>query len=184
MIHTIGLFCSSENEIDTIYFDEAVSLGRFIGENKLRLIYGGANVGLMEETARNVKLYGGYMTGVITEKISGWGKKSKLPDRMIQVKTLAERKQIMTELANIFIALPGGFGTLDEIFDVIASAHLGYHSKKILFCNTNGFYDKLIEQIEYSYHSGFAKNSYRDHYHVASNITECIKIIKKTNKEI
>lgn len=130
MIQNIGLFCASGNEVDSCYFEESAIIGRWIGKNKKRLIYGGANVGLMEATAEHVKKHGGSITGIITHRICDYGKASRLPDELIRVDTLGERKQMMLDKADVFIALPGGFGTLDEIFTVIAAGHLGYMTRK------------------------------------------------------
>ena len=178
MIENIGLFCASGNQIDQTYFDEAGTLGKWIGSTGRTLIYGGANVGLMEKTAQYTKEYGGTAIGVITERICDLGKKSILPDHQIIVRDLNERKQKMIDLADIFIALPGGFGTLDEVFTVIASAQLGYHRKKVLFCNTSGFYNGLLNQIQIFYKQRFASEKYLNNYMVASNIGECISTIE------
>ncbi|MBS6268172.1 MAG: TIGR00730 family Rossman fold protein [Tannerella sp.] len=178
MIQNIGLFCASGNEVDNCYFEESAIIGRWIGKNKKRLIYGGANVGLMEATAEHVKKHGGYITGIITHRICDYGKASRLPDELIRVETLGERKQIMLDKADVFIALPGGFGTLDEIFTVIAAGHLGYHDKKVIFCNTNGFYNLLIDQIELFYREQFASPHYKNYYQIATNAEECIQILE------
>lgn len=180
MIQNIGLFCASGNNIACSYFEESEILGRWIGENKKRLIYGGANVGLMESTARCVKRHGGFITGIITHRICEYGKASSLPDELIRVETLGDRKQIMIDKADVFVALPGGFGTLDEIFTVIASGQLGYHGKKVIFCNTNGFYNSLIGQIELLFRENFAAPGYKNHYQIATNAEECIRILERS----
>lgn len=92
MIQNIGLFCASGNDVAYYYFEESAILGRWIGENKKRLIYGGANVGLMEATAERVKKHGGFITGIITHRICEYGKASSLPDELIRVETLGDRK--------------------------------------------------------------------------------------------
>ena len=178
MIKNIGVFCASGNQINHQYFDEAVVLGDWIGKTGRTLVYGGANVGLMEETAQHVKKHEGKIIGIITYKICTLGKKSSLPDQQIVVNDLNERKQKMIDLADIFIALPGGFGTLDEIFTVIASAQLEYHQKHVIFCNTNGLYNNLLNQIEIFYKQRFASEKYLNNYTVAKNISECITIIE------
>ncbi len=178
MIQNIGLFCASSNDIDNCYFEESAIIGRWIGEHQKRLIYGGANVGLMEATAGQVKKHGGSITGIITHRICDYGKASLLPDELIRVETLGERKQAIMDKSDIFIALPGGFGTLDEIFTVIAAGHLGYHDKKVIFCNTNGFYNSLIDQMNLFYREFFASPHYKDYYRIATNAEECIRILE------
>lgn len=179
MIQNIGLFCASGNDVANCYFEESAVLGRWIGENKKRLIYGGANVGLMESTAEHVKKHGGSVTGVITHRICEYGKASLLPDELIRVETLGDRKQTMIDNADVFVALPGGFGTLDEIFTVIATGQLGYHDKKVIFCNTNGFYNSLIDQMELFYREDFAAPGYKNYYQIATNAKECIRILER-----
>lgn len=178
MVQNIGLFCASSDNVENCYFEESVILGRWIGDNKKRLIYGGANVGLMESTAEQVKKHGGTISGIITHRICDYGKASLLPDELIRVETLGDRKQMMIDKADVFVALPGGFGTLDEIFTVIATGQLGYHDKKILFCNTNGFYNSLIDQIELFYREQFATSRYKAYYQVATNAKDCIRILE------
>lgn len=106
MIQNIGLFCASGNEVDSCYFEESAIIGRWIGKNKKRLIYGGANVGLMEATAEHVKKHGGSITGIITHRICDYGKASRLPDELIRVDTLGERKQMMLDKADVSCLCP------------------------------------------------------------------------------
>lgn len=179
MIENIAIYCASGQKIDSVFFDEAAQLGRWIGLHQKRLVYGGANVGLMEEVASQVKISGGKITGVITNRICEYGKASLLPDEMIRVETLSERKQRMMELADVFIALPGGFGTLDEIFDVLAAGQLGYHEKKLILCNSRGFYDSLLDQLGMFYKEHFASPNYLDYYITVSGVDECIDLLEK-----
>lgn len=182
MIHNITLFCASSNDVKSCFFDESARLGHWIGKNNKRLIYGGANVGLMEETARNARDAGAEVVGVITEHICDLGKASDAPQQLIKVKNMSERKQILMDMADVFIALPGGIGTLDEVFDVLATGHLGYHHKKLIFCNTNGFYTNLLELLESFYSGHFASPSYKDLYWVGNNIEECLLKIDEWDK--
>ncbi|MCH5327509.1 MAG: TIGR00730 family Rossman fold protein [Coprobacter sp.] len=177
MLNNIGVFCSAGNTIDRKYFHEAATLGNWIGKSGRTLIYGGSCSGLMEETALHVQEHGGKIVGVIPQKICDAGKKSSLPNRQIIVNDLHERKQKMLELGDIFIALPGGFGTLDEVFTIIAAGRLGYHRKKVIFCNTANFYSDLLRQFDVFYTQRFASKKHLN-YRIADNIEDCISVIE------
>lgn len=98
----------------------------------------------MEAIAQSAKNNNAGITGVITKRIIEMGRLSSLPDTLITTDTMGERKQKLTELGDIFVILPGGIGTIDELFDVLTTRMLGYHDKPILFCNTGGFYNPLL----------------------------------------
>jgi len=157
----ICVFCSSSNGVADIYFDAASKLGHIIGERGDSLIYGGANVGLMEQVAKTVKESKGKIVGIIPQKIHDKQLSSDHPDELIVTPTMDERKALMREMSDAFIALPGGFGTLEEIIEVITLKQLDYHRKPIVFINVNGFFNDLFTQFEKSYSENFAKESYR-----------------------
>lgn len=182
-MQNIALFCSSGNQIESIYFDEAVRLGDWIGTRKKRLLYGGANAGLMEIVACAVKRQGGFVTGVITAALKQRGCASVQPDELIVVDTLSVRKQVMIERADIFVVLPGGIGTLDEMFDVLASAQLGYHDRLLVICNINGFFDSLLCQFSSLYSSHFAPLSGKQFYRVVGSAEECIDLLALLDQE-
>ena len=144
-----------------MYFSTAEELGKIIGTNGHSLIYGGANVGLMEQVAKTVREYSGTIIGIIPQKIYDHNLFSDHPDELIVTETLGERKALMREKADAFIALPGGFGTLEEILEVITLKQLDYHRKPIVFININHYFDDLFAQFEKSYDELFAKESYK-----------------------
>lgn len=173
----ICVFSSSSNALDQIYVDEAIKLARLIGQNGQTLINGGANVGLMERVLETAAEAGAKTIGVIPEKLKGHNLVSENAQKLIVSKDMMERKAIMRELADAFIALPGGFGTLEEILEVITLKQLDYHHKAIVFLNTNGFYNDLFRQFERSFEENFAKPSYRDLYYIARNSEEVISYL-------
>ena len=126
----IAVFCSASPVENEKFVNAAKELGRLIGLRKDTLIYGGASLGLMETVASAVKEYGGCVTGVVPEIIEERNAVSGLCDSIIKVKDLNERKQEMNRLADLFVALPGGIGTLDELFTVAAAVSIGYMDKK------------------------------------------------------
>lgn len=144
----ICVFCSSRNDVAEQYKKTAFRLGQEIALNGKVLLYGGATGGLMDKVAEGAKSENGEIIGVISEAIIEMKRESKLPTKLIKVKNLAERKQIMRELADIFIVLPGGFGTMDEMFDILAGGLVGEHQKKLFVLNQNEFYKDLFRQIE------------------------------------
>ena len=174
----VCVFSSSSNAIDPIYIDEAITLSHLIGHEKMTLINGGANVGLMETVLKEVVLSGGNTIGILPEKLNGHKLASEYAQKLIISKDMMERKSMMREMSDAFIALPGGFGTLEEILEVITLKQLDYHNKAIIFINTNGFYNDLFNQFEHSYEENFAKASYRELYHIAKSSTEAIDYLK------
>jgi cytokinin riboside 5'-monophosphate phosphoribohydrolase len=157
----ICVYCASSNAVADIYFETAKKLGNLIGENGHSLVYGGANVGLMEQVAISVKEFNGKITGIIPQKIHDKQLSSDHPDELIVTPTMDERKTLMRDMSDAFIALPGGFGTLEEILEVITLKQLDYHRKPIVFINVNGFFNDLFAQFEKSYSENFAKENYR-----------------------
>ena len=168
----IGIFCSASENIDKMYFDSARQIGEWMGKAGKTLIYGGANLGLMECVARAVKENGGTVIGVIPAKLEEKGSVSTLLDEVIHTRNLSDRKDVITEKSEILVALPGGVGTLDEIFHVIAAASIGYHQKKVIFYNEYGFYNELLAALKTLEDKGFARQSFSTYYETANNLDE------------
>ena len=175
----IGIFCSASDSIDPAYFDSARQIGQWMGENGYTLVYGGANRGLMECVASSVKSHGGHVVGVLPSKIETGGRASQCPDRIVHVRDLSERKDVMTREADILVALPGGIGTLDEVFHVMAAASVGYHAKRVVFYNERGFYDGLLQMLSALEQKGFAREPFARLYAVAANLDELKEIIRQ-----
>jgi len=175
----ICVFSSSSNAIPEIYFEEAEKLGRLIGEGNHNLINGGANVGLMETVTISAGNAGAKTIGVIPVRLKERSLTSNNSHEVIVTKDMKERKAKMHEISDVFIALPGGFGTLEEILEVITLRQLSYHDKAIIFINTNNFFDHLFKQFEVSYQEMFAKEVYRELYFVAKNAQEALDYAMK-----
>lgn len=168
----IGIFCSASESIDKMYFDSARQIGEWIGQTGKTLIYGGASLGLMECVARAVKENGGKVIGVVPTLLEEKNSVSTQPDEIIHTFNLSDRKDVMTEKSDILVALPGGVGTLDEIFHVIAAASIGYHQKKVIFYNEYGFYDELLKALGTLESKGFARKPFSTYYEVANTLEE------------
>jgi cytokinin riboside 5'-monophosphate phosphoribohydrolase len=174
----ICVFSSSSNAIANVYFDEADKLGMLIGKGGHTLINGGANVGLMEVVTIAAGKAGARTIGIIPEKMIGRSLASNNSHEVIITREMQDRKAKMRDISDAFIALPGGFGTLEEILEVITLRQLSYHSKPIVFINTNNFFKFLLKQFEVSYNEFFAKPIYKNLYFVANNAEEAIDYLK------
>lgn len=179
----ICVFSSSSNAIPDIYFDEAHDLGSLIGANGWDIVYGGSNVGLMHACAEAARAAGAKSVGIIPESIHNRKLGSANDHEQIITPNMRERKYLMRKRSDAFVALPGGFGTLEEILEVITLKQLHYHNKAIVFINTNGYYDLLLAQFERAYQETFAREDYRKMYFVAGNATEAIEYIRSYQPE-
>ncbi len=147
-MENIGVFCASSDRMENIYYERAEELGKWIGESGRKLIYGGANCGLMEALAKSVKENGGNVIGIVPKKLIENNRVSDHIDVSIYCNDLSDRKELLIDKSDILIVLPGSVGTLDEAFCTISSNTFGMNSKKVVFWNINGFYDLLFKFLE------------------------------------
>lgn len=140
----ICVFCGSSSGSDPAYAAAAVSLGELLAENEITLVYGGGCVGLMGTLADAVLALGGRAEGVIPKAMLGWEVAHRHLTELHIVGSMHERKALMADLAEAFIALPGGFGTLDELCEILTWAQLGMHRKPIGLLNINSYFDLLL----------------------------------------
>lgn len=174
----ICVFCSSSNAINEVYFNEAQKLGERIGKSGHTLINGGANVGLMEAVTISASKAGAKTIGIIPEQMIGRSLASDNSHEVIITPDMMTRKAKMRDMSDAFIALPGGFGTLEEILEVMTLRQLSYHTKPIVFINTNNFFENLFKQFEVSHNEQFAKEVYRKLYFEAKDTTEAFEHIE------
>jgi len=174
----ICVFSSSSNAINNVYFQEAENLGKLIAKGNHTLINGGANVGLMEAVTIAASQAGAKTIGIIPEKLIGRSLASENSHEVVVTSDMQDRKSRMRDISDAFIALPGGFGTLEEILEVITLRQLSYHHKPIVFINTNNFFNYLFKQFEVSYHEMFAKEIYRELYFIAQTAGEALEYIE------
>ena len=175
----IGIFCSASNNLKPLFIEKTIELGEWLGENNKTIVYGGSNAGLMEVVARAAKEHGGSLMGVVPTKLEEQGKVSDLLDVEFKTVNLSDRKEIMLRESDIMIALPGGIGTLDEIFHVMAEATIGYHNKKVVLYNIDGFWNKIIDFMADLKEQNFIHKPLNQVVEVANNIEELINIIDK-----
>ena len=175
----IGVFCAASETIDSIYSDAASEFGHWMGENGHTLVYGGASKGLMETTAAAVTDAGGKVVGVVPDILVSRNCVSTLLDEQITVANLSERKDTILDRSDILVALPGGVGTLDEVFHVMAAATIGYHCKKVVFYNVNGFWNSLLTLLDEYNRGGFLRGNAYDRFAIADNLDQLKQIISE-----
>jgi uncharacterized protein (TIGR00730 family) len=161
MIRRICVFCGSNKGADPVYVEAARGLGRLFAKEGIALVYGGGSVGLMGELADAVLHAGGEAIGVIPHAL--WAREvghRGLTDLRI-VETMHERKAQMADLADAFIALPGGLGTFEEIFEIWTWAQLGLHAKPLGFLDTNGYYRPLMQFLDRAVREQFVRAEHR-----------------------
>ncbi|MDR1075963.1 MAG: TIGR00730 family Rossman fold protein [Xanthomonadaceae bacterium] len=145
---SVCVYCGSNMGGQPVYSERAALLGRRLARESLRLVYGGGNVGLMGIVANAVLDAGGEVIGVIPQQLSDWEVAHRGVTSLEIVGSMHERKQRMSELSDAFIALPGGFGTLDEIFEMLTWRQLGINDKPCAFLDIDGFYTPLMAMID------------------------------------
>lgn len=165
-IENIGVYAASSAAIDAPYIDAAERLGTQIAAHGKTLVYGGGNVGLMGACARAVHAGGGRVIGVIPEKLQGLELSYIAADELIVTTGMRERKAIMEDRSDAFVALPGGLGTLEEIIEVIVLKQLQYHQKPIVFLNTDGIFNRLFDFLDALVEARFVKDNQRTLYAV------------------
>ena len=176
---SICVYSSSSNRIAEAYFAAARELGRLMGERGHTLVFGGGNIGLMNAMAVEVQAAGGRVVGVIPLALreNNWCLESS--DELITTDGLRDRKAVMEERADAFIAMPGGFGTLEELLEIVTLKQLRYHRKAVVVLNVAGYYDALLEQFERMFAEGFAKRKFRELYHVTPDPAAALDYIER-----
>lgn len=166
----ICVFCGSSTGKSEIYKNEAIKLAEFFVENNITLVYGGANVGIMKILAETMLDHGKEVIGImpkllVDKEVAHFG-----ITEMIVVNSMAERKEKMVEISEAFIALPGGFGTLDELSEILTFNQLRIIDKPLGILNVNGFFDKLLEFFDYAVAEGYVRAEHRNNIIVDSDI--------------
>ncbi len=174
----ICVFCASSDDIAQEYFEVAKALGQEIGKRGHNLVYGGSDSGLMGTVARAVRQSGGAIIGVVPRRIAENYVTYDDADEFILTETMAERKAVMEERADAFVVMPGGFGTLEELFEVLTLKQLRYIDSAIVLLNTNEFYHPLLNMFDHLFDTGFAYPIYRQLYVTQDTPLEAIDYIE------
>lgn len=175
----IAVYCGSNRGVRPEYASAAQSLGELLAREKIELVYGGGMVGLMGIVADAVLQNGGHVIGVIPEKlVIKEVVHEKLPDLRV-VKTMHERKALMAELSDGFIALPGGYGTFEEFFEVLTLSQLGWHPKPFGLLNVKKFYAPLLAFLDHTRDEGFIRAQHRDLVLVADDAKQILEKLRQ-----
>ena len=156
-IKSVAVFCGSSLGANSAYEQKSVELGTYLGANGYHLVYGGGNIGLMGKIANAVLGAGGEVTGILPHFLNKKEVGHVALSKLILVDSMHERKQKIEQLSDAFIAMPGGFGTLEEVSEMLTWAQLGLHQKPIGLYNINGFYNLLLEHLDVMVEEGFLK---------------------------
>lgn len=178
LMKSITVFCGSSFGSDEIYKEQAILLGQTLAKQNIQLVYGGANVGLMGVVADGVLQEGGKVIGVLPHFLQSKEIAHQDLTELILVETMHERKTKMNDLCDGVIVLPGGYGTLEEFFEMITWAQLGLHKKPIAILNINGFYDDLIKLVQNMVDKGFLKQINQEMLLVSDSIDELLEKMK------
>ena len=168
----IAVYCSANSNISPAYFRAAEELGKWMGQQGHTLVFGGCNLGLMECIGKAVHDAGGRCIGVVPTIIEKGGKKSDYIDVDIPCDNLSDRKDLMLMHSDVAVALPGGIGTLDEVFTMAAAATIGYHQKRVILYNIDGFWQPLIALLDTLQQRGFVRGNYTRMITVANSFEE------------
>lgn len=178
------LFCGSSKGNDPAIAEMANNLGKYLAENNFRLIYGGGNVGLMGIIANSVMQNGGEVIGIIPEFLMVREVGHVDVTEFHVVKSMHERKALMCDKADLILAIPGGFGTFDELFEMLTWLQLGLHSKPIGLLNFDGFFDLLLKQLDVMVEKGFLRPSNRDLILVKDSYIEMMEALSQLKMEV
>lgn len=175
----ICVFCSANEQLDPDFFRLTEELGQWAATNGHTVVFGGNDSGLMHAVSKAAKDNGGKVVGVVPRVIEAKGKLSPYLDVHIPTETLSERKDLMMAQSDVFVTLPGGVGTLDEIFTVASAGSLGYHGKPIVLYNMKGFWNSLIGMMDDLQAKGVIRGNWHDSIKVAENIDDIKELLAK-----
>jgi len=168
------IFCSANNNIDPDFFSMAEELGKWAAVNGHEIVFGGHDAGLMHCVSKAAKENGGRVIGVVPHKIEEMGKLSPYLDVHIPTENLTDRKELMMTESDGFIVLPGGIGTLDELFTVAAATTLSYNKKPIILYNMKGFWSSLIACLDDLQEKNMVRGEWRQYVKVANTLDEVV----------
>jgi uncharacterized protein (TIGR00730 family) len=179
-LSTICVYCGASTKANPLYAQAATQVGQLLGQNGIKTVYGGGTLGLMGAVANGALAAGGNVIGIIPSHLRAREQDSEHHSltQLHVVESMHERKKMMVDHADGFIILPGGFGTLDEMFEIISWRQLGLHNKPVVLFNINGFWDKFVAAIDDLLAQNFIKIQDRDLFKVANNLEDLLPLLK------
>ena len=176
-INSVCVYSASSTKIDEVYFNAARQLGQLLAKRRIRLINGAGSIGLMRSVADAVLENGGEVTGVIPKFMVEQGWHHTGLSKLVEVESMHERKQLMADLSDAVIALPGGCGTLEELLEIITWKQLGLYLNPIVILNTNGFFDPLLDMLTRAIDENFMRRQHGEIWYVATTPEEAVELI-------
>lgn len=176
-INSVCVYSASSTKIDEVYFNAARQLGQLLAKRRIRLINGAGSLGLMRSLADAVLENGGEVTGVIPKFMVEQGWHHTGLSKLVEVESMHERKQLMADLSDAVIALPGGCGTLEELLEIITWKQLGLYLNPIVILNTNGFFDPLLDMLTRAIDENFMRRQHGEIWHMATTPEEAVELI-------
>lgn len=176
-IKSVCVYSASSTQIASVYFEVAEELGRLLARKRINLINGAGCIGLMAATSNAALAEGGMVTGVIPRFMVEQGWHHQGLTRLVETDTMHERKQLMAEMSDGVIALPGGCGTLEELLEIITWKQLGLYLKPIVILNIDGYYNPLLEMLKNAIDGNFMRKEHQAIWQVASTADEAIDML-------
>lgn len=176
---SVCVYCGATDLSAPKYTEAARQLGAGLAARRWTLVWGGSKTGLMGAVARGAKESGGHIVGVLPEFIRRWEVAFDAADEMLVVTTMPERKLLLQVRSDVFVILPGGVGTLDELGDTLDLRNLSQHRKKIILLNQDGYYDSLLAFMDHTIAQKFSKGEARNHLLVAGTVEEVLALLEK-----
>jgi hypothetical protein len=177
-VRSVTVYCSSSSAVAPEYHSAARELGMAIARQGWRLVYGGNFVGLMADVAQGARDAGGKVTGITPQLMQDKGLSDPDADEMVVTNDMRDRKALLEERGDAFVALPGGLGTYEEVFEILVGRQLGYHQKAIVLLNIADYFRPLLDMVEHGIAQKFIKTAARELFFVASNVPDTIEYLK------
>ena len=178
-INAVTVYCSSSRRVDRLYFDAAEELGSAIASEGWRLIYGGNRIGPMGALADGARAVGGKVTGITPQLLVDKGIADDHCDELLVTQNMRQRKELLEHRGDAFVALPGGLGTLEEVFEILVGRQLNVHTKPIVLLNIAGFYQPLLTMIEHGISQQFIKPAIRPLFFVSDDVKETMNHLRR-----
>jgi uncharacterized protein (TIGR00730 family) len=183
-INAVCVYCGSSPGSDPAFAEAAKALGTSLAQNGVRLVYGGGSVGMMGTLARAVLEHGGKVTGIIPEFLTGKERPKPITDDMIVTRDMHERKRMMFEQADAFVALPGGVGTLEELVEQLTWVQVGQHKKPVLLANIKGFWEPFRDLIDHMDRLGFIYSGLSRDLLMADRVEDILPKLREAARDV
>jgi uncharacterized protein (TIGR00730 family) len=183
-IKSVCVYCGTGSNVNQVYKDAAANVGTLLAQEGVRLVYGGGKVGLMGIVSEACFKAGGEVVGIIPEHIQNKEIKNEDLTEVYVVDSMHTRKRMMVDKSEGFIVLPGGFGTLDETFEILTWKYLGLHDKPVVIVNVENFYDPLLKMVDHMVDEGFTPFWQRNLYQVVDDPADALTALRTQTEHI